>query len=96
MRSVTDKQYGGVRTAPHVCWEIPPSETFTEDQLFKPGKKKVFAATFFVAMFLCSRLTVIRAQSNGGGNLSAWPVGLYSYSQPAAATCSAVQHELLK
>ncbi len=42
LRSVTDKQYGGVRTAPGICREVSPTETFSEDRRFKQGKKSVF------------------------------------------------------
>ena len=54
MRSVTNKQYGGVLTAPHVCWEKSPSKEFTEDMFFKQGKKIVFMVVFWL-LYLLSR-----------------------------------------
>lgn len=63
--AVTEKQYGGVHTAPDICREIPPTKTFSEDKWFEQGKNNVFTVIFF-SITLPRQLTDISVQSNGG------------------------------
>lgn len=64
--TVTDKQYGNVRTVPHVCWEIFLRKTFTEEEFDKQGKKNWFIVMFGVSHLIDMPVTAASAQCHRG------------------------------
>lgn len=76
--AVTDKQHGDVRTASHVCWEISPTETFTEEEFYKQGKNNLFNFMFRIHNVIDISVTVIIARFNRGNSL--WVAGVFPNS----------------